>query len=292
MKTFLATTATALVLGTSAYADAHTSAFSETTFDSAINLNASEVIGMRVYASEADIQGETVTMDGQKEWDDIGEINEILLTRSGEVQSVIVGVGGFLGIGEKDVSVAMDQLQFVTEEGEIDNYFIVIKASAAGVEEAPSYESSQMKAPMADDKEAMADEKEVMADDKEAMADDTKEMEANEAATDKAPATPMTEREGYMTVSSDDLNTEDLTGARIYSSNDEDIGEISELLVTDNGKLDRAIIDVGGFIGLGEKSVAVKMDELQILRQDDGGDIRVYIDATEEALEKMPEYEG
>lgn len=292
MKTFLATTATALVLGTSAYADAHTSAFSETTFDSAINLNASEVIGMRVYASEADIQGETVTMDGQKEWDDIGEINEILLTRSGEVQSVIVGVGGFLGIGEKDVSVAMDQLQFVTEEGEIDNYFIVIKASAAGVEEAPSYESSQMKAPMADDKEAMADDKEVMADDKEAMADDTKEMEANEAATDKAPATPMTEREGYMTVSSDDLNTEDLTGARIYSSNDEDIGEISELLVTDNGKLDRAIIDVGGFIGLGEKSVAVKMDELQILRQDDGGDIRVYIDATEEALEKMPEYEG
>ncbi|MGJ8624705.1 MAG: PRC-barrel domain-containing protein [Yoonia sp.] len=275
MKTFFTTTAAALVLGTTAYADAHTGAFSDTTFDSAINLNASEVIGMRVYASEADILGETVTIDGQTEWDDIGEINEILLTRSGEVQSVIVGVGGFLGIGEKDVSVAMDQLQFVTEEGELDDYFIVINASTVGIEEAPAYEAYETGTPMSDRPEDM----------------DT-EMETDMDASESALATPMNERDGFMTVSSDDLNTEDLTGARVYGSNDEDVGEISELLVTDEGKLDRAIIDVGGFIGLGEKSVAVAMDELQFLREDDGDDIRVYIDATQDALEAMPEYEG
>lgn len=271
MKTFLTTTATALVLGTTAFADAHSGAFSDTTFDNAINLNASEVIGMRVYASEADIQGDTVTIDGQNDWDNIGEINEILLTRSGEVQSVIVGVGGFLGIGEKDVSVAMDQLQFVTEEGEIDDYFVVIKASTVGIEEAPAYEAYKTKTP---------------------MSDDAADMDAEMKASDSAYVTLMNERDGYTTVASGNLNSEDLTGARVYGSNDADVGEISELLVTDNGKLDRAIIDVGGFLGLGEKPVAVTMDELQILREDDGDGVRVYIDATQNTLKKMPEYEG
>ena len=107
MRNFLATTATALFIGTSAYADGHTSAFSDMTFDTATNLNASELIGMRVYASEADIEGNMMTAGDEADWDDIGEINEIILTRNGTVQSVIVGVGGFLGMGEKDVAVNM-----------------------------------------------------------------------------------------------------------------------------------------------------------------------------------------
>lgn len=54
MKRLLMTTATALVLGTAAYADAHNSTFSDMMYDAETNLNASEMIGMRVYATEAD----------------------------------------------------------------------------------------------------------------------------------------------------------------------------------------------------------------------------------------------
>ena len=68
-----------------------------------------------------------VAAGGKTEWDDIGEINEIVLTRSGEVQSIIVGVGGFLGMSEKDVAINMDQLQFVTEEGGTDDFFLGVK---------------------------------------------------------------------------------------------------------------------------------------------------------------------
>lgn len=64
----------------------------------------------------------------------------------------------------------------------------------------------------------------------------------------------------------DDLG---LTGARVYGSGDEDVGEIGELLLTDDGKLDRAVIDVGGFIGIGEKPVAVNLDELTIMQKGD-----------------------
>jgi hypothetical protein len=45
----------------------------------------------------------------------IGDISEILLDTSGKVTGVIIGVGGFLGLGQHDVLVAMEQLKFVNE---------------------------------------------------------------------------------------------------------------------------------------------------------------------------------
>jgi ribosomal 30S subunit maturation factor RimM len=40
----------------------------------------------------------------------IGDINEVILDRSGTVANVILGVGGFLGMGEHCASVAYDAL--------------------------------------------------------------------------------------------------------------------------------------------------------------------------------------
>jgi hypothetical protein len=45
----------------------------------------------------------------------IGDINEVLLDQSGRVAGVVLGVGGFLGMGEHDVLVKLDQLKFVNE---------------------------------------------------------------------------------------------------------------------------------------------------------------------------------
>ena len=103
---------------------------------------------------------------------------------------------------------------------------------------------------------------------------------------------PVIDRDGYTQVEDREaLNTEDLTGARVYDINDEDIGEINELLVTDSGKLGDAIIDVGGFLGMGEKQVALPFDSLQLMREDGGDDVRVYVDQSQASLEAMPEYE-
>jgi cytoskeletal protein RodZ len=44
--------------------------------------------------------------------ENIGSISDVLLSEDGEVMAVLVGVGGFLGIGQKDVAVAMDALEF------------------------------------------------------------------------------------------------------------------------------------------------------------------------------------
>jgi sporulation protein YlmC with PRC-barrel domain len=58
---------------------------------------ASDFIGERVYGANDE---------------SIGEINDVLMDAKGQVAGVIIGVGGFLGIGEKDVALPMSALQF------------------------------------------------------------------------------------------------------------------------------------------------------------------------------------
>jgi sporulation protein YlmC with PRC-barrel domain len=43
----------------------------------------------------------------------IGTISDLIVDSSGKVQAVVIGVGGFLGIGQRDIAVPMDQIQFV-----------------------------------------------------------------------------------------------------------------------------------------------------------------------------------
>ncbi|HEX2724473.1 MAG TPA: PRC-barrel domain-containing protein [Beijerinckiaceae bacterium] len=44
----------------------------------------------------------------------IGDVNDVLLDRSGTAQAIVIGVGGFLGIGEKDVAVPFNALEFAS----------------------------------------------------------------------------------------------------------------------------------------------------------------------------------
>jgi len=45
----------------------------------------------------------------------LGDISEILLDKSGKVGGIVIGVGGFLGMGQHDIKVDMAKLKFVDE---------------------------------------------------------------------------------------------------------------------------------------------------------------------------------
>jgi len=45
----------------------------------------------------------------------LGDISEILIDKSGKVDGIIIGVGGFLGMGQHDIKVEMSKLKFVDE---------------------------------------------------------------------------------------------------------------------------------------------------------------------------------
>jgi hypothetical protein len=59
---------------------------------------ASKIIGLDVY-NQAD--------------EKLGDVNEVLFGSDGRIAAVVIGVGGFLGMGEHDIAVSMDKLKFM-----------------------------------------------------------------------------------------------------------------------------------------------------------------------------------
>ena len=87
------------------------------------------------------------------------------------------------------------------------------------------------------------------------------------------------------------LATSEIKGARVINFQNQDVGEIDELLIEpDTGQIRFAVVSVGGFLGLGSTRVAVPWQALQITREN--GRVRYMLDATKERLEKAPRVEG
>lgn len=77
---------------------------------------------------------------------------------------------------------------------------------------------------------------------------------------------------------------DDLMGSNVYSASGENIGEIDDLIVNLDGSVEGAVIGVGGFLGIGEKWVAVKLDSLST-QQDENGNVTLTSSATKADLE-------
>ena len=73
-------------------------AASDTTFNG--NWRTSKVVGLNVY-NEAN--------------ESLGSINDLLTDKAGNIKAVVIGVGGFLGVGERLIAVPYDKIKFVNE---------------------------------------------------------------------------------------------------------------------------------------------------------------------------------
>lgn len=111
-----------------------------------------------------------------------------------------------------------------------------------------------------------------------------------ESAPAAADAMPMPgEMVSYVTTEAPgSLYVSDLVGQSVYGTNDEKTGDINDILLDDAGNIEAVIIGVGGFIGLGEKDVAVTLDSLDIEVSD--GSYQISINASEKDLEEAPSY--
>lgn len=99
-------------------------------------------------------------------------------------------------------------------------------------------------------------------------------------------------RDGYAKAAVKELKTSDVEGATVYGRNDETIGSVSSLNVGTDGQVTEAVIDVGGFLGIGVHSVLVPFRDLTVLRATSGSDVRVYMDTTKDRLKAMPHHGG
>jgi sporulation protein YlmC with PRC-barrel domain len=64
------------------------------------NWRASKVVGLSVYNDNNE---------------SLGSINDLLMDKNGNIKAVVLGVGGFLGVGEHLVAVPFDKIKFVDQ---------------------------------------------------------------------------------------------------------------------------------------------------------------------------------
>ena len=77
----------------------------------------------------------------------------------------------------------------------------------------------------------------------------------------------------------------ELDGAAVYDSAGERVGELDDILMGEDGTSMAASLDIGGFLGMGEKDVAIPVTDLA--RSDDG----FMVNLSQEELEAMPEFD-
>ena len=210
-----------------------------------------------VRASE--LIGETVE---QPDGANIGEIDDLVYAGADQKLMAVISVGGFLGMGEKLVAVPYDKLR-VSEDGDdvyLDSSEEVLKAQAEFKYNDGEASGSQI---ITDREEA------------ESKARKSKYADSVEYGKIRDAKSPYQSR------------VSEIIGETVERSNGDNIGEVDDVIYSRTDKKLMAIISVGGFLGMGEKFVAVPYDELRISA--DGDD--VYLDTTEDKLKAMATFE-
>jgi hypothetical protein len=79
-----------------------------------------------------------------------------------------------------------------------------------------------------------------------------------------------------------------LIGADVVTTTNDKLGEVDEVLVTTDGRVNAVIVATGGVLGLGERKVVLPWERLRFSSQ--GSDLVVKTDVSRETLNAMPEY--
>ena len=84
------------------------------------------------------------------------------------------------------------------------------------------------------------------------------------------------------------MGADTLIGNDVYSQNEEDLGDIKEIMLdTSTGKVSYAVLSYGGFLGMGEKLFAVPWEALKL----DTENKRFVLDVDSEKLESAPGFD-
>ena len=221
---------------------------------------ATKLIGATVYNSDAE--------DAQA----IGKVHDLVVADNGGIDAVVVGVGGFLGIGEKNVALNFSSLKWSDRDGSI---VLIATTTKDELQGAPAFDEAALEPG-------------------QVPAGQTMQAPADQMAAQPAPAAgtraPIPNAADLQQVDVATISANDLINTTVYSGNNENVGEVGDVILSDAGKIDAVVLDVGGFLGLGEKPVAIAFDALDI-RKDAKGGLYLYTSFSKDQLDAAPKYE-
>jgi sporulation protein YlmC with PRC-barrel domain len=91
-------------------------------------------------------------------------------------------------------------------------------------------------------------------------------------------------------VMSGQLRFADMNGATIYDNQNNDVGDINNVVLDRDGRVAAVVVKTGGFIGIGGKTVAVRMSDFKVTT-DKNGKPRFTLDMTKNQLKSAQAYD-
>ncbi len=229
------------------------------------------------------IIGENVYNGAGNDAQDIGKVNDIVLSADGMAESLVIGVGGFLGMGQKNVAFDFGKATWAERDGD---RWLVVEATKEALEALPDFDRRAYDAAPA----ASADNSATAPLAPATVPDAGTGMTAAPGEQPDATPTAAIDKSTLTEVQMTDVSARDLDGTTVYGADDVKVGEIGDAVLTPDGQVDAVIIDVGGFLGIGSKPVAVGMDTFKVMADRDGRKY-LYTEFTREQLEAHPAYD-
>ena len=264
----------------------------------------------------SNVIGKTVYTGVDEEGEAIGKVEDVVMNAAGSAQALVIGVGGFLGIGETDVSVGFDRVSWSERDGQ---QILVVAMSRDDLKAAPVFKREAIMDPAATTDDAAANQA-TKRPVPESEATTPAGSELTETGTPAQPkvASPsaQAQQQAPVTGTTPDMtdpdapppadtasepqlrpvdpalvSTTSLIGTPVKVADDTAIGKVGDVILNREGKLDAYVIDVGGFLGIGEKPVAMSARDIQIMA-DAKGKMTIYSPFTKAQLEKQPRYDA
>lgn len=223
------------------------------------SLRATELMGQTVHAPSVAAEGEDAR------WESVGKIGDMVVSRDGQIQAVLVDIGGFLGVGSREVAIRMSELDLVDNErtpGNPDDYLVVVELDRKTLEEAPVYEHGRGSAA------------------------------EQVAVAPEVPAPRTSIPPGFEVAQLNQRTAGNLQRAEVYGVENKRIARIKDIMIDDDDRVSHVLIDVGGFLGLGAHTVALSIKEVDVFWNARDADVRVSVPLTRSQLAELPAYDG
>jgi sporulation protein YlmC with PRC-barrel domain len=223
--------------------------------DASTNLGVSAVdAGKLIGENVIDANGKTV-----------GEIESVIVDTKGKVTSVVLDVSGWLE-SEKLISVPWRDLKS-DADGKIHTSITKETAQAAA---GYKYETD-------------ANRGKVLNESGQVYATDG----TQEPTTAQTTAAADASRPAALNADGS-INASKVVGVNIVNHANDTVGEISEVLLDESGKVSGVVVDVGGFLGIGTHPVKLAWNQIKMVNQD--GKLQAVVNMDKNALKQMPEY--
>ncbi|MBK7644424.1 MAG: PRC-barrel domain-containing protein [Planctomycetes bacterium] len=217
---------------------------------------ASDLIGMKVVSQQGD---------------DLGKIEDVVVRPAGEASYAVLSFGGMLGMGDKLFAMPWSVLRSLDANSsrKDDDTALVLPLDKERLKGAPGFDRQNWPAI--------------------ANPEWTKEIDAfyaGDLTPDAKKAVDASARTSSIT-----WKASELKGANVMNPAGEKLGDLKELAIDSNGRVSYVAVSVGGFLGTGDKLVAIPWDALKFSLGGDQSDKRVIsLASTKQQLESAPEF--